>query len=592
MSRIVKFESIFLAAILLVLSVISVPFLDTQAAVTATVYIEGTNIRVRSTPSSANNNNVEDRLSYTSATLLEEVKVSASEIWLKISYIKDNVAKQGYIYYDSSYISIVYYNPDADFETKLAAFPESYRDGLRTLHAKYPNWEFIPDNIGITFSEAVYQQTLYLRKLVHLNSQPVSWRSMGLGSYDWNTRTWTNTQGGWTGASTEIIAYYMDPRNFLNPSEIFMFMQQSYNPAIQNEDGVRKIISGTFMENDYTPAAGEVGNGSYAKVIMAAAESSGVSPYVIAAKIKQEQGTSGSSSLISGTYPGFEGCYNFFNVRATGSNDSEVIINGLSYASQNGWNTRYASIVGGANFLGKNYINVGQDTCYYQDFNVRNGGTHQYAQAVHDAYNQGLTLAKNYQNNTEIAISFKIPIYTGMNNTAYAKPPSSDKPNNYYLSEISVSGLTPSFNMFTYDYNLAVIGNMAVKTVPVSGAKIVSAEKVDIKAGNNTVTISVLGEAGNYNHYTISVNSTVDCTLYFNNSGTLPDGVSSASIGDINGDGSINIIDLARVQMHILNVKPLSGDSLSAGDINGDGAVNIVDLARVQMHILGVKSIG
>ena len=592
MSYIIKIESIFLAVILTVLTVISAPFLKPQAATTATVYIEGTGVGIRSTPSSANSNNLIERVSYISGTLLEEVKISDSETWLKISYVKDGVTKEGYVFNNPEWISVVYYDPDADFETKLAAFPESYREGLRVLHARYPNWEFIPDNINITFNEAVYQQTLYLRKLVHLTSQPVSWRSMGLGSYNWNTGEWTNTQGGWTGASKEIIAYYMDPRNFLNSSEIFMFMQQSYNSAIQNEEGVNKIIAGTFMEAGYTPAAGEPYGGSYAKVIMAAAQESGVSPYVIAAKIKQEQGVNGSSSLISGTRPGYEGYYNFFNVRATGSNSEEVIINGLAYAYNNSWNTRYASIVGGAKFLGSNYINKGQDTSYYQDFNVRGNGSHQYAQAVHDAYNQGVSLAKNYQDNTDIALSFKIPVYTGMETTAYPKPASSNSLNNYYLSEISVSGLTPSFNMFTNEYNLAVVGNTAIKVVPVSGASLVSPSEYALKAGNNTVVISVLSEAGNYNYYVIYVNSAADCTLYVNSTGTLPDGVASAIIGDVNGDGNVNIIDLARVQMHILGVKLLAGAAINIGDINGDGNVNIIDLARIQMHILGVKPIG
>ena len=103
----------------------------------------------------------------------------------------------------------------------------------------------------------------------------------------------------------------MDPRNFLDSKSVYMFLQQSYNAAVQNEDGVRKIIKGTFMEKNYTPASGEPGGGDYAKVIMLAAKESGVSPYIIASKIRQEQGVNGTSSLISGTYSGYKGYYNF-----------------------------------------------------------------------------------------------------------------------------------------------------------------------------------------------------------------------------------------------------------------------------------------
>ena len=61
--------------------------------------------------------------------------------------------------------------------------------------------------------------------------------------------------------------------------------------------------------------------------------------------------------------------------------------------------------------------------------------------------------------------------------------------------------------------------------------------------------------------------------------------------GDINGDGKISIIDLARVQRHILGVVKLSDAYLESGDCNKDGRISIIDLARVQRHILGAKPI-
>ena len=292
MSQTVKSASLLLAFVFFILTVFAAPV--TNAATITTVYINGTDVRVRSTPSTENNNNIIEKISNTSATLLEK-----SGDWLKISYVKDGETRSGYVFYDPSYIDLRTYNPDADFETKISAFPESYRNALRTLHAQYPSWEFIPDPVNTSFSDAVAAQMKNMRKQVQMSSQPISWRSMGLGAYDWNNSTWVSSNGGWTGASREIIAYYMDPRNFLNSKEIYMFLEQSYNSAVQNEAGVKKIISGTFLENNYTPASGEPGGGSYLKVIMQAAKESNVSPYVIASKIIQEQGTKGTSGLIS-----------------------------------------------------------------------------------------------------------------------------------------------------------------------------------------------------------------------------------------------------------------------------------------------------
>lgn len=61
--------------------------------------------------------------------------------------------------------------------------------------------------------------------------------------------------------------------------------------------------------------------------------------------------------------------------------------------------------------------------------------------------------------------------------------------------------------------------------------------------------------------------------------------------GDINGDGNITIVDLLRIQKHLLNTTKLSGIYLTAGDVSKDGAVTILDLLRIQKHLLGTASI-
>ena len=57
--------------------------------------------------------------------------------------------------------------------------------------------------------------------------------------------------------------------------------------------------------------------------------------------------------------------------------------------------------------------------------------------------------------------------------------------------------------------------------------------------------------------------------------------------GDTNGDGTIDIIDLLRVQKLILKTMSASAPYLRAADTNKDGNVDIIDLLRVQKHILG-----
>lgn len=57
--------------------------------------------------------------------------------------------------------------------------------------------------------------------------------------------------------------------------------------------------------------------------------------------------------------------------------------------------------------------------------------------------------------------------------------------------------------------------------------------------------------------------------------------------GDTNGDGKVDILDLLRVQKHILNSSKLTDAYYLASDTNSDNKVDILDLLRVQKHILG-----
>lgn len=58
--------------------------------------------------------------------------------------------------------------------------------------------------------------------------------------------------------------------------------------------------------------------------------------------------------------------------------------------------------------------------------------------------------------------------------------------------------------------------------------------------------------------------------------------------GDVNGDGSTNVIDVLAVVNHILGIQILSGDELLRADCNGDGVINILDALGIVNKILGI----
>ena len=567
-------------------------------------YIDATDVNIRADATTSSKSL--GKISNDFVTVIGQKKgTDNSYTWYNITY----GSITGYIRGD--YVTLISDQTDKTFEEQIAEFPESYRPFLRQLHAVYPNWKFYADNIPMTLDEAV--QLEITRKLVQ-NTSSKSWLSMGLGAYDWNTGKWVPQDTNWYVASREVIKYYMDPRNFLNASYIYSYMQLNYDPSRQNEEGVKSIIKGTFLEKKYSDPKDTAYGGSYSKVIMAAAQSSGVNPYVLAATIIQEQGVNGTSSLISGNYKGYEGYYNFFNVNASGSTTAQKIINGLSYAKTKGWNTRSAAIIGGAAFCGNNYVSAGQNTYFYMNYNIKDPDRiwHEYAGAVHNAASSGNLVSKTYKDLKNAELDFLIPVYEDMPSELSALPAKNSNLNNYYFNSISVSGLTPSFSRFTYSYDLKVTGDTTVKVTMPSGASYVSANSYALGAGINTVRLKVKSQSGYTTDYVIDVNATKACTLYIDSGkGIVPgepeepdtpdpvpdpdpepeDPPAKILRGDTNGDGKITLIDLANVQRHLLKLITLTGNNFKGGDTNGDGKITLIDLANIQRHLLHLISL-
>jgi len=404
---------------------------------------------------------------------------------------------------------------DTEFEEYIIAqgFPESYRPYLMELHAQHPLWIFEAQHTGLDWDASVAAESVVGKNLIP-NSAPSSWKSMDKGAYDYSTNSWVVFDGRtWVAASKELIAYYMDPRNFLNDVNIFQFEVLSYDPSCQKADGIEAILEGSFMAGSYVDTDGWAA--TYAEAFIYAAEQSGVSPYHLASRALQELGYDGSNS-VSGTVEGFEGLFNFYNIGATSS--SNPILKGLEFASQINidyfmpWNTKWKSIAGGAVYLGKRYINVGQDTLYLQKFNVQGGNpyNHQYMTNVQAPSAEAGKLSEAYETSLERAIVFKIPVYLNMP-TENAALPTGTGASNACLSGLEIEGyvLTPTFHKDTLEYDLVLeeyVPTLKVNaSVADAGATVTGAGTVNILEGSNKITISVTTQSGNSLVYTVNV---------------------------------------------------------------------------------------
>ena len=210
----------------------------------------------------------------------------------------------------------------------------------------------------------------------------------------------------------------MDPRNSINASDVFQF--QSLSSTAYSRSALEKMVGGTFL--------------NYPNCVDAVIESSienTISPYHILSRILQEQGSSGSTLssgkgyMVNGELK-YVGYYNVFNIGATGNTQKDIIINGLSRAEKEGWNSLVKSIIGGSKFLGSNYIDLGQNTLYFQKFNVVKTPyySHQYMQNILAAQNEGVAMKNVYSSNGIInsKFDFIIPLYNGMPQVPVSRP--------------------------------------------------------------------------------------------------------------------------------------------------------------------------
>ncbi|MEA4889822.1 MAG: cadherin-like beta sandwich domain-containing protein [Clostridiaceae bacterium] len=322
-------------------------------------------------------------------------------------------------------------SPDSKgFHTSLEQFPETYRSPLWLLHLKQPSYTFAAEQTGLDWQSFIDAEDEKDRSLVEADSSPAAWVEEESPVYDGSS---------WKAASRGLIAYFADPRNFLDEVNIFQFEHLTYEAGVQNHAGLSVILADSFMDPDKTDI-------DYAGLILDAGRNADISPYFLASKIIQEMGRQGQSPLSSGKLPGYEGVYNFYNIGATPdpSVENGAQINGARFAlygrdAAQGeitedeaawllpWNTPERAIRGGAVWIAERYVRIGQDTLYSQKFDLAEDGgffIHQYAQNIQMAWAEGRRTRQAYADLKLLDQSFvfRIPVFDNMPDTPAERP--------------------------------------------------------------------------------------------------------------------------------------------------------------------------
>lgn len=618
-------------------------------AETATVYtVNGDYVNVRIGPGTSylpvyvNGDNVQ-LVSGNVVTYLDTQNDSSNIPWYHISFSFNGGTGTGYIRNDFVTISTYTIGNDADFETYLTnqGFPQSYWSCLEALHAQYPNWTFKALDLNLDWNTAVSNESAVGKSLIP-STRDLSYRSTDPGSYNWDTDTWTPKDGNsWYAANSQVVAYYLDPRNFLDIYHILMFEPLSYQSSYQTLNVVEQVLNGTFMAGGYAGSTD-----SYAQTFVNAGASAGVSPIFLAARARQEQGTSGSAAITGGgfTYNNqyYSGLYNFYNIGATSGTDA--VYKGLIYANggENGtaksttygrpWNSISGSIIGGAQKIGASYISIGQDTLYLQKWDVLANAqsqslyTNQYMTNIEAPKSESYTSYNAYSDYglLDEALTFNIPVFDNM--PASTSPPTTlGNPNNY-LNDLTVNNNTiANFDKGTTTYSINVPS--AVSSINIGATKISSSATITSGTGttilaNATTAINVIVKAGNgtTKTYTINVlksdsvplsvsdiinnlklttgNGFISGIALNTDAASIIANVSSASstattsITDVNGvvksSGTIATGDNITLSS---NGESITNQAVIYGDVDGDGKITIKDLLIVQKKIMGSRSL-
>jgi len=542
-------NSIFKSIVSIVLTIsmlFSFSALFSVSAISKTGYIvDGLTykVKVRTTPTTVPGDS--NRLKYNNAyvmlpsghdfVVLEENVKSPDDKnnpdWCYIEFNYSNSPEKLKGYVSTEFVHINDISTDVEMPEDV---PEIYKPYIEQLLATHPEWKFKFVDTGLDWADIFTEDAeCYLGRNVVYKTYPLSYRSTQSGAYNWRSDVWYNpdNEAGWYQANKQTIAYYMDPRNFLNETNIFMFEALSYDEKTQTVDGVKKILTNSFMDNvKILNSTGE--SILYAQAYINAGQIANVSPYHLASRTIQEVGYDGSGST-SGTYiakdgTNYSGYYNFYNIGAIASSDP--VANGLKYAtgatSNNTqkekyllpWNSQYKAIVGGAKWIGNGYINNKQDTLYFQKFNVVNQvWYHQYMANVMAPASESTTIKKTYLNLgiLDNSFTFLIPYYKNMPAEACKLPVSSNASPNNWLSSLKIDNYDIKFDAGkTSGYELEVGG--AVSSVKVSATTVNAKAKVEgvgtvaLKEGNNTINVVVTAENGDKRTYTVNITRNIE----------------------------------------------------------------------------------
>lgn len=176
-----------------------------------------------------------------------------------------------------------YSQVDQSFQKVLDQFPASYHKGLIALHLKYPNWQFTAVSTYDNWADTVAYQLQPQRNLIEDTTANQAY-----------VASHVKIDGNFVQVNQAAVEYYLDPRNFLTETDVFMFEDLGTFSSAQTLAGVQQIFSG----NQELLAL--------ASIVYQAAQEVNTSAYMLASRMRIEitewrNGTAGIVNSARGT---------------------------------------------------------------------------------------------------------------------------------------------------------------------------------------------------------------------------------------------------------------------------------------------------
>lgn len=523
-----------------------------------------------------------------------------------------------------------------------SGFDKSYCPYLYYLHSKHPTWKFVPDVLKLTLEEVAEEQTN--RSVLSTN----------------NKNYWLSTsthEGQYHYVNASVTASFLDPRNSLFEKTIFQFLDFESSKDFSNDAALSKIVgSGNLSKYfaDYKKAGADNGVSPLHLIARSDQEGANVASYNSVAGIFTTNVNADPSYGYNRTARGntLNGYYNYYNIGAWYASGYSAIGRGLAYAGgflekdscydvTNGvgtynvtrcgalsymrpWNTPNKAILGGAAFISDAYVKKGQNTNYYEKFNVSSKTqystySHQYMTNIHApaAEANDIWRAVVAGGIVEEAYEFHIPVYKNMPADSYQPV---DKDTNSKLSSITINDKNyAEFDKDVTEYNHNLVTESDTFKI---GAKTEASTSTVTGTGNYTfvngvatVKIVVTAEDESTTTYIITVkkvipeeNIIVDqivskMGVKVNNNimyaispdvavttliNTVTKNKGEATVTDKNGKTKTSGIYVTGDKLTIKGTTESKTYVIAVrGDVNKDGKITILDLLLVQKHILG-----